>query len=170
MSTYTQIASTTLTSSTTSVTLSNLGSYTDLIIIASVQGSRQPWGGDLLCRFNGDSGANYPHGLLRGSSAGTATAQYTGESQINLGGEMGASGSNFGVYYIFLPNYRNTSIHKNVIVQSGIAGTDYNAGNNMTVGIWKNTAAITSINLTNSNGAYNLLAGSTFSVYGITAA
>ena len=170
MPTYSQITTTTITTSntTSSITFSNLGSYTDLFITAYTNGSRSTYGGDNQVQFNGDTGSNYRVGFIRSSSAGTNTSSYSAEDRINLGGNMGGNGSNnFGLYYIFLPNYRATNIDKTIHSFNAGAGTEFTQQDYM-IGRWNNSAAITSI--TFIGGGYYYQAGTVFSLYGITAA
>ena len=56
--TYEPIATTTLGSATASVTFSSLGSYTDIVLVCSVQSASS---GDarINIRFNGDTASNY---------------------------------------------------------------------------------------------------------------
>jgi len=166
--TYAQVATTTLTTTTATITFSSLGSYTDLFIIASTQGTRTTYGGDFGIRFNGDSGGNYIQGFTRGSSSGASASSYTGLNEINLGGALGGTGSNnFSLFYIFLPNYRNTSVHKTIHAFDNGAGTEHTQ-TDYTIGAWANTAAITSFLFLNPS--YNFVAGTTISLYGILAA
>jgi hypothetical protein len=172
MPTYSQIATTTITTSntTTTITFSNLGSYTDLFLIGSTQGSRSTYGGDFQIRFNGDSGSNYNNGFIRSSSVGTNTSNYQGVTEMNMGGTMGGNGTNdFSLYYCFIPNYRNTSIDKTMHGFNAGAGTAYTQ-QDYSIGRWNNTAAITSITIINSGTSYYFQAGTTVSLYGITAA
>jgi hypothetical protein len=62
-------------------------------------------------------------------------------------------------------NYSNSTTHKTVFARSGSAYT----GTNANVGLWRNTAAVTSATVANSSAA-NFDIGSTFSLYGIKAA
>jgi hypothetical protein len=171
MSTYTQIATTTVqTPATATVTFSSLGSYTDLVIIASTNGSRATYGGDLHFRLNGDSGANYVMNFLRSQSSSATASSYTGLTEINLGGTMGGDGSlNFSLYYCHLSNYRNTSIFKTIHAFCNGAGSQFTQGD-YTIGMWKSTAAVTSMTFLNGGGSYNLNTGTTISLYGILAA
>jgi len=172
MPTYSQIATTTVATSntTTSIAFSSLGSYTDLFIIASTNGSRSTYGGDLHVRFNGDGGANYNNGFIRSSSAGTNASSYNPVNEINLGGTMGGTGTNnFSLYYAYLPNYRNTSIDKMIHAFNAGAGTQFTQQDYST-GRWDSTAAITSLTFYNGMGSYYFQAGTTISLYGILAA
>jgi hypothetical protein len=172
MPTYAQIATTTVATSNTtnSITFSSLGSYTDLFIIASTNGSRSTFGGDFHVRFNGDSGTNYNNGFIRSQSTTTNTSSYGSVSEMNMGGNMGGTGtSNFSLYYIFIPNYRNTSIDKTIHGFDAGAGTEFTS-QEYSIGRWDNTAAITSITFLNEAGVRFFQAGTTISLYGILAA
>lgn len=172
MPTYSQIATTTVATSnaTASITFSSLGSYTDLFIIASTNGSRATYGGDFHVRFNGDSGSNYNNGFIRSYSTTTNTSSYATVTEINLGGTMGGTGtSNFSLFYCFLPNYRNTSVDKMIHAFDAGAGTEFTQ-QDYSVGRWDNTAAITSITFLNGAGTYYFQAGTTISLYGTLAA
>jgi len=61
-------------------------------------------------------------------------------------------------------NYSNTTTNKTVIGRHNGA-----SGPVASVGLWRNTAAINSIRISNSS-AVNFTIGSTFSLYGIKAA
>ena len=172
MPTYSQIATTTVATSntTTSINFSSLGSYTDLFIIASTNGSRTTYGGDFHVRFNGDAGANYNQSLIRSSSAGANTTSYSSLNEINLGGTMGGTGtSNFSLYYCFISNYRNTSIDKTIHAFNAGAGSEFTQ-QDYSIGKWDNNAAITSITFYNEVGVRYFQAGTTISLYGILAA
>jgi hypothetical protein len=171
MPTYSQIATTTVASTSAStISFTSLGSYTDLFIVASIQGGRSIYGGDFHCRFNNDSGANYASTFMRSSSAGTNTSSYTGLNEINLGGQMGAVGtSNFSLFHCFVPNYRNTSVYKSIHAFQSGAGSEFTQ-QDYTLGSWDSTAAITSVQFFNAQNTYTIGAGSTISIYGVLAA
>jgi hypothetical protein len=62
-------------------------------------------------------------------------------------------------------NYSNTTTYKTFLSKARNA-TNY--GVNDQAGLWRNTAAISSMVITNASGTFNT--GSTFNLYGITAA
>jgi hypothetical protein len=164
--TYTQIASTTLGSNASSVTFSSIPqTYTDLIIIANVQGTT---GGNGTCvQFNGDTGGNYSYTLIdgNGSSATSSRAGAQGNIQSALVDNVG-----WGVQIIQIMNYSNTTTKKTVLGR----GND-TLQLRATVGLWQPssgsaTQAINSITVLSSPNAYNFITGSTFNLYGITAA
>jgi hypothetical protein len=63
-------------------------------------------------------------------------------------------------------NYSNATTYKTVLSRSNVAASASVSAN---VGLWRNTAAITSIKLY-VYPSYNFVAGSTFTLYGIKAA
>jgi hypothetical protein len=63
-------------------------------------------------------------------------------------------------------NYSNSTTNKTVLSRGGNAATWVTTN----VGLWRNTAAITSIKVFASDGTSNMNSGSTFSLYGILAA
>jgi hypothetical protein len=167
--TYTQIASTTLGSAAASVTFSSIaGTYTDLVIVCDnlFVASGTP---NLRVRLNGDTGSNYSVTPVEGNGI---TAYSVRQSSI--------TGIDFGYYTSLYPtatstspnnaivnvmNYSNSTTYKTILARSGSAYT----GTSANVGLWRDTASITSVIITNSS-AVNFDAGSTFNLYGITAA
>jgi hypothetical protein len=163
--TYTPISTTTLGSNTQYVTFSSIsGAYTDLVLVVNAGGVSAQ---DMYGRVNGDAGTNYSRSNLygNGSAAGSTTVQnatsmmldYYGNPSTTVGGS---------VQIINFMNYSNTTTYKTVISRSngGASGTD------AVVNMWRSNSAITSIQLNMSNGAVNFATGSTFTLYGITAA
>jgi hypothetical protein len=120
--------------------------------------------------FNGDSGSNYTYHAIR--ATGTGVFAYSGTSQTKIlldtaFPDAGVLSNTFGVGITDIHDYSSTT--KNKTVRS-INGFDNNTGGNGQVwlqsGAWLNTAAITSIVITN-NGGHNFASGSNFTLYGI---
>jgi len=154
-STYTPIATTTLSSSTNSVTFSSIsGSYTDIVVIFNGTADS-----GLSFTLNSDTGTNYSRIFLygNGSAAGSGI-----NSNVGVG-YMGYAGD-YGNYTINFQNYSNTTTYKTVLWRSSNAGTAAVAG----VDLWRSTSAINSIKL-QAVGS-NIASGSTFTLYGILAA
>jgi hypothetical protein len=134
--------------------LSSLQNYTDLCLVINGTGSTTS---DLNIQFNNDTASNYSRSYLSGNGSavfygGTAPAPSIGA--INLDTTIGISIVNF-------KNYSSTTKNKTVIARNNINST------NIVTGMWRSTAAITSITLTTSGGTVST--GSTFSLYGILA-
>jgi hypothetical protein len=158
-STYTPIATTTLGSAAASVTFSSLGAYTD--IIAVISGTTSNYGNTSL-RFNSDSGNNYSVTYLYGDGSAAYSGRTTSTDALRFGSlDTSVIANNI----IQIQNYSNSSTYKTALSR----GNTTNGSVDARVGLWRNTAAITSITIF-VYGGYNFATGSTFTLYGIAAA
>ena len=163
--TYEPIATTTLSSNTATVTLSNIpNTYTDLIIVATLRGSNDTES-DIWITINSDNGSNYSSTRMYAQSSSTGTDRGTNSTSINIGRQ---GGTVFAPNIIQFFNYANTNVYKSILARSGHAtsGAPISLAN---VGLWRSTAAITSISFIQL-GAQSYKTGSTFTLYGIKAA
>jgi len=158
-STMTPIATNTLVSATNSITFSSIPQvYTDLILIHSnISGTTQ----QLRLTFNGDSGSNYSTTELYGTGSTPGSGFGADETKINIGFFNSSAVSNSIINF---QNYRNTNAFKTLV------GRYNNPANQIAavVGLWRNTAAITSITIVAQTG--NFAIDSSFTLYGIKAA
>jgi hypothetical protein len=160
--TYEPIATQTLVSAAASVTFSSItGTYTDLVLISNTGITTGVE--DQQVQFNGDTGANYSTTLLRGDGTSATSVRASSANKINWMGYMGTTLGGF-VSTIQIQNYSNTTTYKTALGR----GSQAEAWVTAAVGLWRNTAAITSITLI--AGASTFKAGSTFTLYGIKAA
>jgi len=163
--TYEPIATTTLSSAAASVTFSSIsGSYTDLVLICSPAQTTQGQG-DLHFRFNSDTGSNYSFTRLTGTGSSALSSRGTNTSFINFenyGYPSDILGNSNQIVQIM--NYSNTTTYKTALGRANSPETGLEAS----VGMWRNTAAITSITCFMNVGT--LKSGSTFTLYGIKAA
>ena len=169
--TYTQIASTTLDAQSTEVVFSSIPStYTDLILV--MQPSANIDDENIGLRFNGDTSGNYSYQRIgANNTAGTYSASRVGNfSRINTTEATGTS-TTLGNLLVtaHIMNYANTTTYKTVIARSGQQGGTYN-GVELFVGAWRATpAAINSVTI--MQGSTRVFqSGSTFNLYGVTAA
>jgi hypothetical protein len=160
-STYTPIATTTLTGSSNTLTFSSIaGTYTDLVIVAAAS---MPTSDDaFLVQFNSDAGSNYSTTYVYGNGTAAVSGRITSSTSTIQGR---AGNATIGTSYIQFQNYSNSTTYKTVISRGGTA----NGLPSAYVGLWRSTAAITSIKLTSESGN-NFSNGSTFTLYGIAAA
>lgn len=161
-STYTPISTTTLGSAQASLTFNSFSGYTDLVLICNFGTTKGSQDG-LLFRINSDSGSNYSIQRLNGNGSSAYADYVNNTSSFIAGGVDGNSTTSVTIYNIL--NYSNTSTYKTVLMRNNYPSTVLNAS----TGLWRNTAAITSIVLSPESGT-NLRAGSTFTLYGILAA
>lgn len=170
--TYEPIATTTLTSTASSVTFSSIsGSYTDLIISGRIIGTISSYLNMQVGNGSVDTGANYSITTLIGrynqGSDEAGGGQYTSTNAIYPFGDTWYS-TNPTVFSINLQNYSNTTTNKTILIRSGAYGTTNYIGTAITVGSWRSTSAINIITL--SAGSSTFAAGSSFTLYGISAA
>ena len=158
--TYVALATNTLSSATASVTFSSISSaYTDLVLVidCSVTVSASP-----LITVNADSSAIYSETFFRGNGTSAASGNITSTSSINTAVNPTAS-TQFNEIIQF-QNYANTNIYKTILWRGNSTPDFALAG----VGLWRNTAAINSIEIFLSGA--NFITGSTFQLFGIAAA
>ena len=154
--TYTAIATQTLGSAVSSVTFSSIPStYTDLVmVVAGTVNSATA----MDVTFNSDTGSNYSRTLLTGDGSSASSSRVS--NATNLG--LGFLSTSQSVSIIQLMNYANTTTFKTILARGNAADNRTVA----TVGLWRSTSAITSINF--AGATYQT--GTTFSLYGILAA
>lgn len=168
--TYESISTTTLSQTTADVTLSNIPqTYTDLVLI--IQGKAHYPSSTFISmgiRFNSDSSAVYTYA----DSASWNFANLGSGRQLNgnqLFANLNANSTNSqetSLSKIDILGYSNTNHSKQVFIRNAPLG-EANWGTNMAGGIWRNTNAITSIYIWNSDSGTGFFAGTTFSLYGI---
>lgn len=167
------LATTTLSSTTTSVSFTNISqNYTDLVIVAYVRGDvsndfRARWGNSSY-----DSGTNYSN---TGIYARSTTNDYGSERNTNFSyarltsftyGVPSAT-STFGTIITHIMNYSNTTTYKTALSRAADVGADSYAGTEAEVILWRSTSAINQIQLYGGAGTVNFQSGSTFTLYGI---
>jgi hypothetical protein len=163
-STMIPIATNTLTTSTASVTFSSIPQgYTDLVLVinATSNVANAP-----TLQFNGDTGSNYSSTAVIGNGSAASSNRTSNQSVIYYGGWInGFSSTASGNAIIHIMNYSNTTTNKTTLNRFNVASIEVDA----VVGLWRNTAAITSITLSISGGA-TYSSSSTFTLYGVKAA
>jgi hypothetical protein len=153
--TYTLIASTTLSSAGGATFSSVPQTYTDLVVVVNVSASQTPVNSGL--RFNGDSGTNYSSTRITGDGSSASSSRDSNDDVLRTGV---VSTNSVVISHIF--DYANTTTYKTVISR-GSGASDRVAA---FVGMWRNTAAITTVFVTNLN--YPI--GTTFRLFGIESA
>jgi len=159
-STYSTIATYTTSGSPTLVTFTSFGGYTDLYFTISNFGAGS--GGNTRMRFNSDSGSNYSWTVLTGDGSTASSTRASNDTSI-ISSYLGAD----GVTLINVQNYANSTTNKTILARAGKASSGVDA----IVGLWRNTAAITTITFqANTAGTTAFGNGIIFNVYGILAA
>ena len=155
--TYTPLATNTLSSAAASVTFSSISSaYTDLVLVLNA--SQATAGFSTLMRYNSDTGSNYSGTAIAGSGSAATSSRTTSSTNIYLGYQQYTT---IFTTIVQIQNYSNTTTNKTCLTRKNQADSYVEA----MVGLWRNTAAITSITLLPESG--NFASGSTFTLYGI---
>ena len=162
--TYEPIASTTLGSATNNIEFASISSaYTDLRLVFQFRSTTGACLASL--RFNNDSGTNYSVTYLNADGSSVTSSRATNDD--NIGSQVAnLSTNNWGFITYDIFSYAG-STYKTVLYGKNY---DQNGSGNVTreVGLWRNTAAITTIDLV--SGANQFAAGSTATLFGIKAA
>jgi len=155
--TYTLIASSTLTASTSDLTFSSIpATYTDLVLVLTKTStlSASP-----LIYINGDYGNNYSETFLRGDGSAANSGRISNTGFINTASNPGTAIMNTIVQF---QDYSNTTTYKTVLWRGNATDGQVAAG----VGMRLNTAAINSITV----GFVGANTTCKFKLYGIEAA
>jgi hypothetical protein len=171
-STYTPIASTTLTASATEINFTSVSSaYTDLVLVCNLGMSRT--GAAFFLRVgNGtiDTGSNYSETELYGTGSAAGSARRTSSTEWNIFSNVGSStttGEN--TFIMQFMNYSNTTTNKTVLGRANNASSSSFPGTAAAAFLWRSTSAINTIRVVR-NGTDTFNSGSTFTLYGIAAA
>jgi hypothetical protein len=152
----------TTTGSATSVTFSSISqAFTDLILVVTFGIGAQE---NCYVRFNGDTGSNYQGATYSSNNTTLAGNSYNNQAFLNPGWYTSVQANTMnGFLFCNIQSYSDTTTFTSTVSRAGSAfGTEHN------IGIWKNTAAVSTI-LCYSSGS-NFINGSVFSLYGIKAA
>ena len=156
MSTYTPIASVDVTNVTSTV-FSSLGSYTDIVVVGS--GLTRGTANSLFMRFNSDTGSNYSYTQLVGNGTTASSSRASNQTGIMIGAGTTGLSSTPTMFVCQVQNYRNTNTFKTILSRD----TDSNGSTEAFVGLWRNTNAITSIEVYTGGN----FTGGTINLYGV---
>lgn len=158
--TYTPIATTTLSSNTTEITFSSIpATYTDLVLILNTKFVTAQ---SLSIRLNSDTASNYSNTQLYGTGTSALSTRNTGSAYMFLA----AISTEWATNILNFMNYSNATTYKSVLVRQSPGNTDVAAN----IGLWRSTAAISTIAIQAYTTATNFVTGTTATLYGIAAA
>lgn len=136
--------------------------YTDLLVSCSTRASGSFSSAALYIKFNGSS-SSYSMRMLNGN--GSSASSVTDTSLYGIVPAANIAANTFGSAQFYIPNYassNNKSVSaETVLEQNATDGIMYNFA-----GLWSNSAAITSIELSSNGG--NFVQYSTAYLYGIS--
>ena len=164
MSTYTPIASQTLSSAAASVTFSGIPqTYTDLVVVLSVRGTTASNDIDVQGQFNSDTGSNYSWTRIYGTGSTAGSQRGTSQTVLRIGNMAGSGYTAYSPMILNIQNYSNTTTYKTMLGRPNNPDRIVDAY----VNLWRSTSAVTSFVITPSSGNFD--SGSTFNLYGIDA-
>lgn len=122
---------------------------------------------NIAFRFNSDTGSNYTRHYINGNGSSASAGSNTGVTQVyaTAGQTSATYPSAFGVGILDILDYTNTSKYTTTRALSGVDFNGSGGGINLVSGLWRNTAAITTIDIRALDG--NLSQYSQFELYGI---
>jgi hypothetical protein len=165
--TYKIIDKYTLPSNQSSVSFTSISSsYTDLQILVSARIDRAGYWANMKMTFNSSS-SSYTQKVL--GSDGSAP-DWASSSALNGFGYFyapanSATSNVFSNHSIYIPNYLSSN-YKSVSIDGTSENNGTDGNNHIMAGLWTNAAAINSIEFSTYSGS-DLVAGSTFYIYGI---
>jgi hypothetical protein len=165
--TYQLIEARTLGSDTASVSFTSIPqTYTDLQLLVSARINRAGISVNMGLRFNSDS-SNYTNIMLYGDGNSASGLYSTALDQFGYwySPANSATANTFSNQSVYIPNY-TSSYNKSVSIDSTSENNATDTNVVLLGGQWANSAAITTITLSNYQGS-NLRSGSTFYLYGI---
>jgi hypothetical protein len=158
--TYDKIASTTLGSATSTITFDSIAAtYTDLRLV--FVGKCTAGAATFTMRFNNNSGSNYSGTYLWGEGSSASSARITSDTSFQITYPNGLPAAQPAFYAMDIFSYAgstNKTMLTNINTDLNGSGSVMNA-----VHLWRQTSAITRIDLLASNFA----TGSTATLYGI---
>lgn len=167
--TYQAIATTTLSSNATTVTFSSIAStYTDLILQITILQNGTATVTNGFFQLNSAT-TGYSKTIMQGNGTTATSVRQTNMDRGYY--DMDPSATNWAFHTYHFMNYANTSTYKTVLSRQNLPA----GGATGSVHLWQNTAAINTISITASDNmgggiADQFVSGSTFTLYGISAA
>ena len=158
-STYSTIATYTASGSSATFSFTSIPStFTDLhLVINGTLTSNQ----GIKMRFNSDSGSNYSYLRVYGNGTSAGTDASGNRDGIDIGYQISSSRQ---MTIVDVMNANNSTTFKSSLYRLSAPAND---GALAGISLWRNTAAITSIDLV---AGANYVSGTTATLYGITAA
>jgi hypothetical protein len=166
VSTYSPIASVTLSSAQSSVTFSGIPqTYTDLVLVCTFTSSSTVATPSIrVGNTTIDTGSNYSTTILSGTSNAASYRESNKTYGVISGLVSGVANITSNVI-VNIQNYSNTTTNKTLLARGN--GTSEVEAN---VILWRSTSAINTVQIIDYSGGSNTFAsGSTFNIYGVNA-
>ena len=162
--TYEAIQTYTLASTASSQSFTSIPStYTDLVIV--VNGAAD---GNCIAavRFNSDTGTNYSMTYLEGDGTSAVSGRETNMTYSKILYNAYFTSTTRTTSIIQIQNYSNSTTYKTLLTRT----SNTERATDTLVGLWRNTAAITNVEVFKAVGGGNFVSGTTFTLYGVKSA
>ena len=160
--TYVALDVKTVTTAVPSITFTSIPStYTDLVLVSNISQSNGYMLGRVGSSNTIDTGSNYSKTYLLSNGSSVTSGRSTNATEFYM--MSATSSSQFAPTITHFTNYSNTTTYKSSLARANTTSNGLAAG----VGLWRSTAAISTIKI--SPSANNFASGSTFTLYGIKA-
>jgi hypothetical protein len=167
--TYVALDKVTVGTATPSITFTNINqTYTDLVLVVNTGMATADVSSLHIRVGNGsvDTGTNYSSTDLLGDGTSATSGRTSSASFIRiLGRGTTIPNTLTNNSLVSIMNYANTTTYKTLLIRGNVPSKNIQA----TAGLWRSTSAINTITISDYESGINLLAGSTFSLYGIAA-
>jgi len=137
--------------------------YTDLKVLISVRNNSTNVGGNTLMGFN-SSTTGYTETFLQTGGSGYGASSTV--PQMIADGSGGGTANIFNNVEIYIPSYTSSN-YKSFTSDSVMENNSTTAFAMFTANLWSNTAAITSIEITNRDSGINFVQNASAFLYGI---
>lgn len=166
--TYEPIATTTLGSNQNNIEFTSIPStYTDLVIVFTGNSTNAGTSSNgMRCRVNSDTGSNYSQTNMNGNGSTASGSQETSITYFEFGEIAQTDNTSPSLNIMHIMNYANNTTFKTIVCRTNTTTVATKA----IVSLWRSTNAITSVTLSRDFGTNQIKAGSTATLYGITAA
>lgn len=168
--TYTKLVSTTIYSSGTNISISNIPqTYTDLVVKISGRTDHSGTFGNLAMWMNNDGSSLYSTTNLYGSGTGVGSNRTSSTFPTGIGNiSSGASTANiYTSSTIYIPNYSNTTTFKTATIETVAENNASTAYLSMHAFLYRSTNAVGVISFNGNQVTQGFLAPTSLTVYGI---
>jgi hypothetical protein len=146
------------------ITFNNIPqTFTDLMVVHSIRDSNSGAEHQYIS-FNG-SGANFSNTVVFGNGAAATSQRRTDNLLLSTNQSAATTANTFNSLQMYIPNYIGSNF-KSFVMDCVTENNGTTAYPSLTAGLWRSTAAITSLTFTSAGTLY--VQHSTFTLYGIT--
>jgi hypothetical protein len=163
--TYEPIATTTVSGNVGSITFSSVpATYTDIRVVFSGRGDNY-----MMLRFNSDASTNYSYTVLQGDGGTNTSSRGTNQTEmLTSAAGLGLGSAQPVLCTMDIFAYAGSTFK--TVLSTGTEAYSAGGFQNRSTGVWRSTAAITTIQLYAGGAGQSFNNGAVATIYGIKAA